>query len=1317
MKTAITQTPTRSRAVEASLKISDPLPRFDSVFPALETYEASPLLSYDHELVAGTTLLRALTTQSGKLFYHAMPASLSTTRDGEFVDSHWTQFSDVTVHTASRVALCEINGSPARLYFQKSDLGCYYADWSGSAFGTPVLFYTAAGPASFAAGDHPNNVFILEVLSQVGKPLAAVKIQYRTISSSTARIMPGYAYTTGTRAPACGAAFSTAFVAGSTAYLYFTVDNGFRTLYVRGQNSDWSEIQPVIPLDIIDDTSQFRLTSVSNLGVPAICGVLKRLNGTDMHVYLLGPEQFTMGREFFIRAENTPGTGKFVTLPDGGLWYIGPGIRWRSEQNGHFTTTPAYTPAVPASARVDMASNRPYTLQVELPSSFEHRFLRPGSTITPSFKIGSQWADMGKFSIDAITRPRTEAGNQLVVLARSEAMKRLAQWRSDASYDYWSQTKLSTNPKDLTKVLRVSGDWEERDGKISQEGLNTDGLLYMNAKACRGAEMRARFERVTGDFQTRFGAAVNFYRETKYEAAARLGIKPEEVQENQYGTNGIFAVYGPTEYSGNAGVGLYIVEDSIWTKLASASLSIAGNTPTWLMVRFIEGNIKVFSRPDSSAAWTVVLTHTFLNYDHFPWKRDQIGRGALFMRPITPYSTCYAFASDQDIIPLENNSAFNTSDVVQVDSEHIQYSSKGPNFPHHGLTYAHGDLLASGTAPGGTLVNFANQRESARLIQTFSLAATSYIRALKVWVKKINYPVDALHGGFWRGPATAEKPLGEPVVENSIPSENISPDGGWITYRFDGQEIRSGDWFILARGDNPTHPISETYYAEAKGAGSGAFLWDEQNDAWINQSGCAAYEVYGGDAAPSQWYSIYANCPEALSTTKDTYKNMALVVTDGAGKGSCFKVVGYTQRANKPYIFYVDRNPELLDETSVMSLVPTLLISTTNGKLDRGIDNTLPAAHGEGRQVDTLRAAPYIKCDRAEYYSSEVDLSLEDMARVIARKAGVKNVNPDGPYLYNSTNDGFPGSWEARNAIVDITSSSNLAAGEEIAVGARCSSPGGTDGVFVAIKPGLLAYRSGSTDVETITTDPMISAQGYWRVSIFDDAMSVWRNGRFVHTFTLTEQDAAKLGKYARVTKTAAGTVTVKVSEPNLRVDNFILDAGRGGDQLLAELIGEKRFYYQDNGDGTLRLFQKRVVVNSEAAPYDLAASEDETESDSQLATRVRLEGTDVCEKLDASLMIQYGNLFYQSNMREINSIADAEYFAAHLLEDFSTRAVSKRFTGGADPRIEPNDEVYVSVAGNSKKVIVDGIGFSLTANEQGAVFDMDIDGRVVPGG
>ncbi len=114
----------------------------------------------------------------------------------------------------------------------------------------------------------------------------------------------------------------------------------------------WSEIRPVIPLDIVDDTSSLLLGGVNTInGEIVFTGILKRPLGLNAQVYSFGPEHYTMGRDLYIGTTGVDRTqGAYTIGPQGGklylftdtVWYVGIGIvtphppRWRSG-----TTIPA----------------------------------------------------------------------------------------------------------------------------------------------------------------------------------------------------------------------------------------------------------------------------------------------------------------------------------------------------------------------------------------------------------------------------------------------------------------------------------------------------------------------------------------------------------------------------------------------------------------------------------------------------------------------------------------------------------------------------------------------------------------------------------------------------------------------------------------------------------------------------------------------------------------------------------------------------------------------------------------------------------------
>jgi hypothetical protein len=113
--------------------------------------------------------------------------------------------------------------------------------------------------------------------------------------------------------------------------------------------------------------------------------------------------------------------------------------------------------------------------------------------------------------------------------------------------------------------------------------------------------------------------------------------------------------------------------------------------------------------------------------------------------------------------------------------------------------------------------------------------------------------------------------------------------------------------------------------------------------------------------------------------------------------------------------------------------------------------------------------------------------------------------------------------------------------------------------------------------------------------------------------------------------------------------------------------------------------------------------------------TRLRVEGAEISEVIDTQMMVDVGNLFHYINIPEINSQGDADYYAALNMAEAGSRYEVYSLQGAADPKIEPQDVIYVNLPEGVKKVLVDEITFMVDIQaEGGPVFDMMINGRVL---
>ena len=607
------------RQIGARATVTDTLLRFDA-YPASESITP---FSYDADDYSGG-IQRAASVAGAS--YQDLYLAYHTADDANFRDTTWSYVAGVELMTGSRVAVFG-----GRIFFQQSDGSLAYVDRSGAGVTAPVgLGFSSAYPMAVAPVS-ADDIYAL-VLKSDGSAYKVVEAHY--LSGGTDTLWEGRVYGVFGQFGRVDAVR-----VADADYVYLMDGTNYRAIYLKRKGDWWSEVSPVLPIDVVDDTSLFRLTGVSLLnGQVFLTGVLKRSYGVAMTCYLIGPEDVTMGREFFIRQEGTDGEGK-LHLFDGKLWYVGPALRFAAEPTTFVgVSNPAKTTTVGmAKGSLSAAPNNPFVFQADLAASSLHPAMAPGAEVVFETIVNGQAAKLGTFSLDMVGPSKNMAGAGLNVSASSQAIKKLSQWESDASYDYLSQAKLSCIPSDIGKLIRVGGRWATDGDWLYPDYFNEDGYLYSSEVPNRSGIAVGRFKRMSNEYDPQFGLGLNYYRENSYDASQRLG---RDAEESEYGSNGVFALYGSSEHNplegGNAGhgFGIYIVEDSLWHKQTSFSYDLPLDTETWFSLKVIDGLVELYAR--TGAAWGMVGSYQLEGYDHLPWKRDELGRGAAFLRNATP---------------------------------------------------------------------------------------------------------------------------------------------------------------------------------------------------------------------------------------------------------------------------------------------------------------------------------------------------------------------------------------------------------------------------------------------------------------------------------------------------------------------------------------------------------------------------------------------------------------------------------------------------------------------------------------------------------
>ncbi|MCB2146599.1 MAG: hypothetical protein KQI81_09000 [Deltaproteobacteria bacterium] len=1289
------------RVIDARIEIEDSHVRFD-YFPISETnlYWTDYFVSY----ADNGTLYRVALKENMIWYCEAIVSPLDT------FTATWHSVPGFSVRTGSNLAI-----EDGYLFYQDEVTGAVKRILVSSL---PQLGSKPSDPETVGPAGRTETVQIAAIsatecyvfpMSETGSD--RFTIEYCVGSTSSA--WDGKYYD-----GAVGVPHVAAYREANTDYVYFTDALRTRTFYIKRRNGFWSDVRTVLPIDVLDDMSSFEFTGISSIdGLPILCGRLRRSYGNiDMLVYMIGPEEFTAGRDLFIdtyveqsyRGANMVKVGNYLVYDFPFGRYIAKGTSAVDINNPDVISSSDEL----LNFNLSKTSNEPATFSCQLKNSFSP-LLVSGAEIKVYVSINEFERYVGKFNIDGIVLGNESFSKPTMIGARSSCMKKLAQWKSDAPYDYWSQTKLTANPKDLSDVVITTGLFEEdtlHDG-LKQRTLNEDGVLYVNAKATRNGMIRADFIHNSMMIKPRFGLALNYYRETKGQAAERLGISSDEVEETDYGHSGIFALVEDSDRG--FVLNLYYVHDNTWSLQAQATnvpLMVATNFS--VMMKFKDGHIRVYYSSGTAQNWVLAINHVFDHETWMPWKRaelvkgDAIGRGAILLNGITNTTTSFPFSIDDDYIPLLDNTGFPTVDElppyladrakVNVGGEIINYASRSRNELITGLKASPGEVFISNDKSKEFSQIFADLRTRNYIRQTMTWPATRYVTAVSVYVNRLNYPDDGLFLWLSRD-VSSTKPVGTRFVKASVLSEDIPENGGWITFLFDKPtEGKSGDFIVMTRGVDAAHPNALSYYSVGMNSSSpytGGLCqtFSDNTDRFTTVTGDMLFKMHAAPITPNGSYSIMVETTPELSAMAGYYNNMALYVSAGAGIGNTYRIYDYVWGANVS-TFYLEREPIALDLTSEFTICPTLY----------GLTRTDQMAHGK-EKVDWWPDNPSTTCTRVDYFSSNKDKSLADYFEIIGRKAGVRKFYYD--YLIEQ----------------DIPPAYSLAMLTKNNFLANMQVPYQFSGTIdLEYRGGKTVLRLSSSDVTLIVDGlpqeviAVSNISGSVLVSSWDEFLSIWANGELIHSFVVPTNDPDNF----YFTGTCTQDVFLTVREADIRIDNLLLDTNASGISLINQVIGGRRFYYQETRDDQLRLFNVRKQFLTQTYPASIATSYSET--DNNIATRVRLEGGAIHEHIDADAMRQYGNIYYEGNMSEIYTEEDAKSFTLDTFNELILRGKTRTITGPAYIEIEPNEIFSLQLpnkddSGDVIELInIADLSYDFSNTESEARFDMQITGNIV---
>jgi hypothetical protein len=479
---------------------------------------------------------------------------------------------------------------------------------------------------------------------------------------------------------------------GGKEYLYTMDRDAGRIIEIQhsgnaiGGRDSYGVGKSVIPIDAIDEVYGLKLGYAGVVdGKVVVTGRLTRTSDdspVSMDIYSMGPEYFSLGREMFIGAVEA--NGKLLRVGDEFI-VAGATRVYIAQATGVFggTTHSSLQLLTSDFSNITLteAEARSSNLDIDMSPSASHAAIAAGSDVELEMAYNGNWCKLATCNVEADRTTTDEQGKTRIVSGIGKSAKRLSQWSPDQGIYIPSQSRMHDYPANMTQVIRAAGQWESVDPEsetspLKLKDLNKLGVLYSTARASRGGAMRGKFYYPSDTyFKPYYGVGVNYYRESAAEAAERLGVEVDDLEDDMYGHNGLVAIHSLTEHTGGVpGVALYLWKDSTLTKLTSVSLSIPADTWHWLQMEFIEGEVRIKYRLDSNAVWTDILTYMYANATS-PWKSDTLGRGVLVVKNVVPSTPSYGLGSDDMILAGNGFSTFPASGTVQVDNEQMTYSS------------------------------------------------------------------------------------------------------------------------------------------------------------------------------------------------------------------------------------------------------------------------------------------------------------------------------------------------------------------------------------------------------------------------------------------------------------------------------------------------------------------------------------------------------------------------------------------------------------------------------------------------------------------
>ena len=1048
-------------------------------------------------------------------------------------------------------------------------------------------------------------------------------------------------------------------------------------------------------------------------GNVVVTGRLTRTSDGDpvsMDVYLVGPENFTFGRDMFI--SGTYLGGKMLLV---GSNLVVPGMNHYADAVatnlfGVDNEALKLITSDVGNLQLTESENRSSVLRASLPSSLSHTAISKGSSVVLEVAYNDQWMTAFTGEINRISTS-SDVGQELSVEMQNKTTKRLSQWApeqgiyipsqsyniadaSDLTQLVWTTANLKagvsdvgdfaydnvrwtyggsgwgvltsvycssdssayatftfrgtgikykyhTNPDrgimdfwiDGVKVATVNAyggtstaEWQSaalafgshdfkvtrnasspaytfievwsvtvqdtytNDTQLSPKRLNDMAVMYTASRSTPGGIMQARFwnegPNDTTKRNPRFGVGVNYNRETKADAATRLKIDYNDVEDDQCGHNGLVAIYSRLEVSNTPGIVLYLWRDSQLLQLTSWSITLPTNILVWLQIRSIDNEVIVSWRQDGAATWNKLSAYNGAGVN-MSWDPEVGGHGCVVMEKRSMIATsCYVLSSQDMTIGCQNLYSFPRSGIVMVEDEQIAYSWNTSNIipnPDYLVRYS------------GTMDPDAAFATGQRVVIHNNGTTT------------LNNEVD--NSAYLNGLAAVAYTKGTSNVYDR-------------TYRIVGFDRNCPSmWF----------PKDQTYFT-------------------------AGWPVWKGDTTKTSFVNVGANGIErGLYVTPSYYDAVS------------------------------DMELYLNEQRHWIRLLPALHVS------QRGLNGTQIATHGEVPVVYYVDIHLFV--DKVRFFSTDEDIPLADALKKIIRLTGgsfkdgaavdTKVVSTPGAY-WGTT------SFSAQSDfIADVTIPANMPSDALVGVALQCPTPINQslyNALYVYLYGSDLCFAKLTQIYEAIEIVPSVVTNadrtGTLRVSVQDDRIAVWLNHRLLYVF-VNPYAANPYGSYAgvAVTNSTSGSVLdvpCRVSELCDLMTDITVGVRGNGMSVIGEMLDGRRVNFRCEPDGSLYFYKSDTDAG--ILP-DIVIADNKSEADDALS-RVRVEGINIAEIADFTLLSDIGNLFETINSKWADSVPglvrDGQYYLSKAKGNATTHQMATVF----HPALQPGDRATLDIAG-----------------------------------